>query len=188
MLRCVALVRTDVSEKLSASFIRVTRFSELGTTLTVTSNRRTQRIYILGLNLQPPIDLQQYVEMSISLIAEDDVESMIWGYHSNCCWNVYLLVITPCSPLKTRSKMSLPSSGSKKKPSKKQAELVPASRWYLSLHVFRLWRRRRYVLSKLLLTLKRLQDFTRLYITEYRHLDLVITYIILTGFVVTIPV
>jgi hypothetical protein len=36
MLRCVALVRTDVSEELSASFIRVTRIGELGTTLDVT--------------------------------------------------------------------------------------------------------------------------------------------------------
>jgi hypothetical protein len=41
MLRRVALVRTAVSEDLSASFIRVTRISELGTTLVVTSNRRT---------------------------------------------------------------------------------------------------------------------------------------------------
>jgi hypothetical protein len=31
----VALVRTDVSEELSSSFIRVTRVSELGTTLNV---------------------------------------------------------------------------------------------------------------------------------------------------------
>jgi hypothetical protein len=31
MLRCVALVRTDVSEELSASIIRVTRNGELGT-------------------------------------------------------------------------------------------------------------------------------------------------------------
>jgi hypothetical protein len=41
MLRRVALVRTDVSEELSASFIRVTRIGELGTTLAVTSNRLT---------------------------------------------------------------------------------------------------------------------------------------------------
>jgi hypothetical protein len=41
MLGRVALVRTDVSEELSASFIRVTGISELGTTLAVTSNRRT---------------------------------------------------------------------------------------------------------------------------------------------------
>jgi L-ribulose-5-phosphate 3-epimerase UlaE len=39
----VALVMTDVSEELSASFIRVTRIGELGTTLAVTSNRRTLR-------------------------------------------------------------------------------------------------------------------------------------------------
>jgi hypothetical protein len=36
----VALVRTDVSEELSASFIRVTRIGELETTVAVTSNRR----------------------------------------------------------------------------------------------------------------------------------------------------
>jgi hypothetical protein len=40
MLRRVALVTTDVSEEHSASFIRVTRIVELGTTLAVTSNRR----------------------------------------------------------------------------------------------------------------------------------------------------
>jgi hypothetical protein len=38
ILRRVALVRTDVSEDISASFIRVTRIGELGTTLAVTSN------------------------------------------------------------------------------------------------------------------------------------------------------
>jgi hypothetical protein len=43
MLRRVALVRTDVSEELSASFIKVTRIGELRTTLAVTSNRRTLR-------------------------------------------------------------------------------------------------------------------------------------------------
>jgi ABC-type dipeptide/oligopeptide/nickel transport system permease component len=41
MLRRVTFVRTDVSEELSASFIRVARIGELGTTLAVTSNRRT---------------------------------------------------------------------------------------------------------------------------------------------------
>jgi hypothetical protein len=50
MLRHVALVKTDVSEEISASFI-----SELGTTLAVTSNRRTlQRNtkVFLGISLQ----------------------------------------------------------------------------------------------------------------------------------------
>jgi hypothetical protein len=38
MLHRVALVRTDVSEELNASFIRVTRIGELVTTLAVTSS------------------------------------------------------------------------------------------------------------------------------------------------------
>jgi hypothetical protein len=42
MLRHVALVRTDVSEELGASIIRVTKMNELGT-LAVTSNRSTLR-------------------------------------------------------------------------------------------------------------------------------------------------
>jgi hypothetical protein len=46
MLRRVALAKTEVSEELKASFIRLTRIGELGTTLAVTSNRRTlRRIY-----------------------------------------------------------------------------------------------------------------------------------------------
>jgi hypothetical protein len=44
MLRRVALVRTDVSEELSAFIIRVTIICELETTLALNSNRRTLRI------------------------------------------------------------------------------------------------------------------------------------------------
>jgi hypothetical protein len=40
MLRRVALVRTDVSEELSPSFIRVTIIGELGTTLAVATRRK----------------------------------------------------------------------------------------------------------------------------------------------------
>jgi hypothetical protein len=43
MLRRVDLVRTDVSDEPSASFSRVTRIGELGTTLAATSNRRRLR-------------------------------------------------------------------------------------------------------------------------------------------------
>jgi hypothetical protein len=45
ILRRVALVRADVSEELSVSFIRVIRIGELGTTLAVTSNRRLLGCY-----------------------------------------------------------------------------------------------------------------------------------------------
>jgi hypothetical protein len=43
MLRRVALVRADVLEEPGASFIRVTKIGELGTTQAATSNRRTLR-------------------------------------------------------------------------------------------------------------------------------------------------
>jgi hypothetical protein len=46
MLRRVAIVRTEVSEELSASFIRVTRIDELGTTLAVTSIVPTSPILV----------------------------------------------------------------------------------------------------------------------------------------------
>jgi hypothetical protein len=46
MFRRVALLRTDVSEELSASLIGVTRIGELGTTLALTSNRRTLELFL----------------------------------------------------------------------------------------------------------------------------------------------
>jgi hypothetical protein len=46
MLRRVARARTDVSEEVSASIIKVTRVGELGTTLAVASNRRTLRALV----------------------------------------------------------------------------------------------------------------------------------------------
>jgi hypothetical protein len=46
MLRRVALVRTDVSEEISASFIRVTRIGELETTLAVTGNRDAHLVFL----------------------------------------------------------------------------------------------------------------------------------------------
>jgi hypothetical protein len=43
MIRCVALVRTYVSDELSTSLIWVTRIGELGTSLAVTIKQRTLR-------------------------------------------------------------------------------------------------------------------------------------------------
>jgi hypothetical protein len=45
MLRRLALVRIDVSEEPGATFIRVTRIGELGTTQAATSNRRTLFVF-----------------------------------------------------------------------------------------------------------------------------------------------
>jgi hypothetical protein len=46
MLRRLTLVRTDVSEELSTSFIELTKIGELGTTLAVTSNRRRRSLLL----------------------------------------------------------------------------------------------------------------------------------------------
>jgi hypothetical protein len=53
MLRRVAVVRTDFSEELSASIIRVTRIGELGTTLAVISNPRTLRQLLVTASVVP---------------------------------------------------------------------------------------------------------------------------------------
>jgi hypothetical protein len=53
MLLCVALVRTDVSDKRSASFIRVTIIYELETALALTSNLRTLRRNIVAASVVP---------------------------------------------------------------------------------------------------------------------------------------
>jgi hypothetical protein len=53
MLRRVALVRTDVLEEHSASFIRVTRIGEQGTMLAVTSNRRCMRWLLVTASIVP---------------------------------------------------------------------------------------------------------------------------------------
>jgi hypothetical protein len=76
MLHRVTLVRTDVSEELSTTIIRVTRFGELGT-LAVTSNRRTLQRNTRATRRNIPEDailhshhrenLKSYIEALISL-------------------------------------------------------------------------------------------------------------------------
>jgi hypothetical protein len=61
MLRRVALVRTDVSEEPNASFIRMTRIDELGTTLAVTSHRRTLRCLVWQEELGILIKLNSFI-------------------------------------------------------------------------------------------------------------------------------
>jgi mRNA-degrading endonuclease toxin of MazEF toxin-antitoxin module len=77
MLHRVDLVTTDVSKDRRASIIRVTRISELGTTLAVTSNRRTLRRNVLTRATQRKIledgilhshrhgNLKYYIELTV---------------------------------------------------------------------------------------------------------------------------
>jgi hypothetical protein len=64
MFHRVTLVRTDVSEEFSASIIRVKRIGELGTTLAVTSNRRSPKRLFLqeqhGVHIPEDAILQFY--------------------------------------------------------------------------------------------------------------------------------
>jgi hypothetical protein len=65
MLRRVALVRTDVSEELGASFIRVTRIGELETTLAATSNRRMLAAEDTFLHSHRRENLKSYMVMNL---------------------------------------------------------------------------------------------------------------------------
>jgi hypothetical protein len=97
MLHRVALVRTDVSEEPSASFIRVTRIGELGTTQAAMSNQRTLRI-----NTNTNIVLIGYVKtLYFNVFQIDEPGSVQYGLMgTNTCMgdhkvNIYfkLLVI-----------------------------------------------------------------------------------------------
>jgi hypothetical protein len=70
-LHRVALVKTDVSEDLSASIIRVTRIAELRTTLAVTNNRRT-----LPRNC---ISLEVYVSSYVSVVKHKTSYTLLYG-------------------------------------------------------------------------------------------------------------
>jgi hypothetical protein len=63
MLSRVALVRTDVSEELSASIIRVTRIGKLGM-LAVTNNRRSQFFPLYKIQTQPGFPSASYSTVS----------------------------------------------------------------------------------------------------------------------------
>jgi hypothetical protein len=64
----MGLVRTDISDELSSSFIRVTRIGELGTTLAVTINRR---------NLMYAHYIQQEV-MRLSMRSTSATLALLW--------------------------------------------------------------------------------------------------------------
>jgi hypothetical protein len=99
MLRRVALVRTDISEELSSSFIKVTRVGELGTTLAVTTNRRKLRRNTKWILLSD-ICLCKWIHM------QGDLMQSQWGslqaFGHSCSTPVYACM--PCG-MRVRSKL-----------------------------------------------------------------------------------
>jgi hypothetical protein len=73
MLHRVAVVRTDVSEERSISIIRVTRIGELGTTLTVISNRRTLLRMRVTANVVPSSPILAALMMEALISSETSV-------------------------------------------------------------------------------------------------------------------
>jgi hypothetical protein len=65
ILCLVALVRTDVSEGRSASIIRVAKLGKLETTLSLTSNRRTLRIFEISWLFNDAVSIESIIPMSV---------------------------------------------------------------------------------------------------------------------------
>jgi hypothetical protein len=80
MLRSVTIVRIDVSEELSASFIRVTRIGELGK-LAVTSNRRKlRRNTNYCISSQRASVVTAHIDPSTPIFATDDGGDVLLKY------------------------------------------------------------------------------------------------------------
>jgi hypothetical protein len=81
MLRRVTLVRIDVSEELSASFIRVTRIGELRTTLAVRSNRGGVRRLLVTVNVVPSSPIP--VTLIKEALSSSETPVLTWATRRN---------------------------------------------------------------------------------------------------------
>jgi hypothetical protein len=88
MLHHVAVVRTNVLEECSTSVIRMTRIGELGTMLTVTSNR-----HMLQRNTMCSSEMLVLTRVTWYNIPEDGI------LHNHCCENLKRLIFLPISGL-----------------------------------------------------------------------------------------
>jgi hypothetical protein len=83
MSRRVALVRTDVSEELSASFIKVTRIGELVTTLGLVFLRSVRRLPVTAIVPSSPI-LVTLIKEALSSSETSVLTIPSWYFFAAC--------------------------------------------------------------------------------------------------------
>jgi hypothetical protein len=127
LLRRVALVRTDVSEEPGASFIRVTKIGELGTTLAAASNRR-----MLRRNCISPI----LVTLMKKALSSSETSVLRRATRRN---------IPESAILHTHRRENLKSYTKNLVSHWTTAVLVTSSRWFIASHIHVPWRWRRNV-------------------------------------------
>jgi hypothetical protein len=81
MLRRVAFLRIDVSEKFITYIIRVKRIGELGTALTITSNRSTLLRLLVTANVVPTLRI--LVTLMMEVIRSSETSVLTRATHRN---------------------------------------------------------------------------------------------------------
>jgi hypothetical protein len=110
MLRLLALVRIDVSEELSAPFIRVRRIGELGTMLVTASIFPSSPIHVILMKGELSSSETSVLTRAARPNISEDTIPHSGSYE--CCYLLGYSAVKAVCEQTFRKKVSLPSSGS----------------------------------------------------------------------------